>query len=67
MRDRSRHFSMFRSGLCIGLSLPALISGIYESKLSLFMRISYQHRLGSQGHTMAAIPAWSALLQVSVG
>lgn len=34
MRDRSRHFSTFRSGLFIGLSLPALISGIYESKLT---------------------------------
>jgi hypothetical protein len=32
MRDGKYHFSTFRSGLYIGLSLSALASGIYESK-----------------------------------
>jgi hypothetical protein len=44
MRDRSRHFSTFRSGLFIGVSLPAIISGIYGSKVTA---LSYA-RINSQ-------------------
>ncbi|KDQ58685.1 hypothetical protein JAAARDRAFT_128396 [Jaapia argillacea MUCL 33604] len=30
-RQKSHHFSTFRSGLAIGLAVPALVSGIYQS------------------------------------
>ncbi|CCA74266.1 related to putative phosphate transporter 1 [Serendipita indica DSM 11827] len=49
LQPRSHHYSTFRTGLFIGLSIPPLISGIYES---------------FQPSTRAAVPAWPALLQI---
>ncbi|KAF8917968.1 SPX domain-containing protein, partial [Mucidula mucida] len=46
---KSHHFSTFRSGLFLGLSLPPLVAGIYQS---------------FQTDTRAAIPAWDGLLFV---
>ncbi|KAJ8503472.1 hypothetical protein ONZ45_g10826 [Pleurotus djamor] len=44
---KSHHFSTFRSGITLGLALPALVSGIYMS---------------FQPETREAIKAWDALL-----
>ena len=46
---RTHHFSTFRSGLLLGLAVPALVSGIY---------LSYQEQ------TREDIPAWDGLLFV---
>ncbi|KAG6848027.1 hypothetical protein H0H93_004083, partial [Arthromyces matolae] len=46
-RFRSHHYSVFRSGILLGVSVPALASGLYASV---------------QASTRDAIPAWEALL-----
>ncbi|KZT23701.1 hypothetical protein NEOLEDRAFT_1069012, partial [Neolentinus lepideus HHB14362 ss-1] len=33
-RVKSHHFSTFRSGLAIGLAIPALVSGLYLSEFA---------------------------------
>ncbi|KAG8819078.1 hypothetical protein FRC19_010139 [Serendipita sp. 401] len=48
-KERSHHYSTFRTGLYIGLSIPAFIAGIYSS---------------FQAPTREAVPAWAALLQI---
>ncbi|KAG8807091.1 hypothetical protein FRC17_004659 [Serendipita sp. 399] len=47
--QKSHHYSTFRTGLMIGLSVPALAAGIYQS---------------FQTPIREVIPAWSALLQI---
>ncbi|TFY58647.1 hypothetical protein EVJ58_g6292 [Rhodofomes roseus] len=46
---KSHHFSTFRSGLLLGLGIPALVDGLYRS---------------FQPDTRAAIPSWDGLLFV---
>ncbi|KIM22136.1 hypothetical protein M408DRAFT_18233 [Serendipita vermifera MAFF 305830] len=48
-KQRSHHYSTFRTGMCIGLSIPAIAAGIYEA---------------CQPSTQERIPAWSSLLQI---
>ncbi|KAF4583455.1 hypothetical protein EYR38_002206 [Pleurotus pulmonarius] len=48
-KTKSHHFSTFRSGILLGLALPALVSGVYHS----FLR-----------ETRDEIPGWDALLFV---
>ncbi|KAF7426119.1 hypothetical protein PC9H_008485 [Pleurotus ostreatus] len=48
-KTKSHHFSTFRSGILLGLALPALVSGIYHSFLQ---------------ETRDEIPGWDALLFV---
>ena len=40
-KQRSHHYSTFRTGIFIGLSIPALIAGIYEGDPSSFVQGSY--------------------------
>jgi hypothetical protein len=47
--QKTHHFSTFSTGIALGLAVPALVSGIWES---------YQPR------TREAIPAWGALLYI---
>ncbi len=69
-KHKSHHFSTFRSGLYLGMGLPALISGIYQS---LFSRCLWMSRgmisyllssIGFQPETRQAIVSWDALLLV---
>ncbi|GAA99322.1 hypothetical protein E5Q_06017 [Mixia osmundae IAM 14324] len=47
--DTSHHFSAFRAGIFLGLSIPALVSGVIKS---------------FDKGTRAAIPEWPALMQL---
>ncbi|KAH6918027.1 SPX domain-containing protein, partial [Coprinopsis sp. MPI-PUGE-AT-0042] len=48
-RIKSHHFSTWRSGLLLGLAIPAIISGFFHA---------FEER------TMEAMPAWEALMMV---
>lgn len=65
-RTKTHHFSTFRSGLLIGVGLPALAAGIYQSKSSMsFHRHSLDFILpGSLDISYDSIEAFDALLYI---
>ena len=68
---KTHHSKAFRSGVFIGLGLPALVQGIYFSTMSqakfLCKASINMFCIGFQPEARAAIPAWNALLQVYGG
>ena len=61
------HVSLFLTGSLLGLSIPALASGIYQSRWLRSRPQSDMNRLRYQGfqpHIRAGIPGWDALLFV---
>lgn len=65
-RTKTHHFSTFRSGLLIGVGLPALAAGIYQSKSSMsFHRHSLDFILpGTLDISYDSIEAFDALLYI---
>ncbi|TCD67423.1 hypothetical protein EIP91_012395 [Steccherinum ochraceum] len=65
-QHQSHHFSTFRSGLMLGLAVPALVDGVVESKLSYNVSqcIMLTELPGFQHDTREALPAWDGLLFV---
>lgn len=61
---KSYHRSTFRSGLLIGLSIPALVFGIYQSALTPTKAHLLLRNPGFQPHIRESMPAWDALLFV---
>ncbi|KIJ36931.1 hypothetical protein M422DRAFT_50759 [Sphaerobolus stellatus SS14] len=66
---QSHYFSTFCSGLFIGLGLPGLISGIYNSGLYYIYSsrteiYSFGEYLGFQPHVREQIPQWGPLLEI---
>jgi hypothetical protein len=64
---KSHHFSAFKSGLFLGLALPALVSGLYQGKQKLRFPHSYSTCLSTlafQEDTREDIPGWDGLLFV---
>jgi len=65
-QQRNYHSSIFRSGIALGLAVPALVSGIYQStSISIVCRYAvpiYSLTEGFQPERRAQIPAWDVLL-----
>jgi hypothetical protein len=68
--SKSHHFSTFRSGLLLGLALPALVSGLYQCTRVVFFETeptnvnSVLFFAAFQENTRASIPGWDTLLFV---
>lgn len=67
-QQRSYHSSVFKSGIALGLAVPALVSGVYQSTfislhddLDILFWTAFWHK-GFQLERRAQIPAWDALL-----
>ncbi len=67
----THHFSTFRTGMTLGLAVPALVSGIYQSTSPISMTCMSDHHAytptwrvfaGFQADTRAAIAGWDGLM-----
>lgn len=65
-QPRNHHFSTFRTGIMVGLSIPPIVAGIYEG----IERVLSAHLPADpiapayQPYTQQRIPSWSSLLQI---
>jgi xenotropic and polytropic retrovirus receptor 1 len=66
LKPQSHHLTTFRTGVFVGLSIPALISGIYEGEIPASFRGCTQHNNSSacQPDVQERVPGWSSLLQI---
>lgn len=69
----THHFSTFRTGMALGLGVPALAAGVYQSASSVSMRCLCRTSVdtcmraalvGFQEETRAGIPGWDGLMFV---
>ncbi len=59
---KTHHFSTFRTGIALGLALPAAIDGIVRCESSNNPAMLAEPLSGLQPHTRVAIPSWASLL-----
>lgn len=63
--QKTHHFTTFRTGIALGLAVPAFVDGLVRSTFLSFLSSScYLDALGFQHPTRAAIPAWASLLYI---